>query len=359
MPRAGQPTRRPLRSILACLGLPLLAACSAGAGAPAGAGEGGAERVVVYTSVDQNFAEPILREFEAQTGIEVEPVFDVEAAKTTGLVNRLIAEKDRPQADVWWNGEFAQTIALAEQGLLAPYPSPMAEGIPDAYVDPESRWTGFGGRARVFLVNTRLVEESDYPRGLADFDGSPTDPDQTGIAYPMFGTTATQAAALYALWGPERARAYFQELADRGVRVVDGNSVVRDLVAAGQLAFGLTDTDDACGAIERGAPVAVVFPDQGEGEIGTLIIPNTVAKLAGAPHPEAAERFIDYLLAPETEARLVETGWSQVSLRPLPVDADRDICLDIGDLLGMDVGLAEVAAQMEAAQADMAQIFVR
>ena len=74
------------------------------------------QQVVVYTSVDQNFAEPILAEFEAASGIDVQPVFDVEAAKTTGLVNRIIAEKDRPQADVWWSGECAQTIDLARLG---------------------------------------------------------------------------------------------------------------------------------------------------------------------------------------------------------------------------------------------------
>jgi len=65
--------------------------------------------VVVYASVDQNYAEPIIRKFAQDSKIKVLPIYDVEAAKTTGLVNRLVAEKARPKADVFWNGEFAQT----------------------------------------------------------------------------------------------------------------------------------------------------------------------------------------------------------------------------------------------------------
>ena len=61
--------------------------------------------VVIYTSQDQVYAEPILKEFEQQTGMKVLAVFDSESVKTFGLVNRLIAEKDRPQCDLFWNNE--------------------------------------------------------------------------------------------------------------------------------------------------------------------------------------------------------------------------------------------------------------
>ena len=89
--------------------------------------KGGEEKtVVVYTSVDQVYSEPVFRDFEKETGIHVLPVYDVEATKTTGLVNRLIAEKARPQADVFWSGEFSQTIVLKNESVLAPYQSPSA-----------------------------------------------------------------------------------------------------------------------------------------------------------------------------------------------------------------------------------------
>ena len=97
-------------NMLRRLAAPLLAIALA-AGLP---GCGTAKSIVVYTAVDQVFSEPLLKKFSDETGIAVKQVYDVEAAKTTGLVNRLIAEKDKPQCDVFWSNEFIQTILLQE-----------------------------------------------------------------------------------------------------------------------------------------------------------------------------------------------------------------------------------------------------
>ncbi|MFQ5460910.1 MAG: hypothetical protein ACE5EL_08960, partial [Anaerolineae bacterium] len=105
----------------------------------------------------------------------------------------------------------------------------------------------------------------------------------------------------------------------------------------------------------QGAPVTVVFPDQGPGEMGTLIVPNTVALVAGAPHPEAGRAFIDYLLREETVANLVDAGWFQVTLRQVEATAP---CLQTSGKRGMDVPLADIAVAMETAKADMTDIFI-
>jgi iron(III) transport system substrate-binding protein len=76
------------------------------------------QQVVVYTSLDKVFSQPILDAFEKQSGVRVLPVYDSEATKTTGLVNRLIAEKDSPQADVFWNSETVRTIVLKQKSVL-------------------------------------------------------------------------------------------------------------------------------------------------------------------------------------------------------------------------------------------------
>jgi iron(III) transport system substrate-binding protein len=313
-----------------------------------------AREVVVYASVDQQFAEPVLKDFEADTGIVVKALYDVEAAKTTGLVNRLIAEKDHPLADVWWSGEFAQTVDLAAKGVLAAYTAPNAGRIPAGYKDAGGLWTGFGGRARILIVNTDLVAADQMPKGLADLTASPIAGERIGIAYPLFGTAATQAAALYAARGPEAGKAFYQGLKDKGLQVVDGNGVVRDMVVAGQLAFGLTDTDDACGALAKGAPVKIVIPDQ-DGE-GTLVVPNTVALVAGGPNPESGKALVDHLLSEAVERRLVEAGWIQLGLSGGL--ADRKCGLP-GDVKGMDVSLEQIAAQMAPIKTDLAEIFVR
>lgn len=386
--------------------LPIVAALAVVAGActergdgpavdgPAGVGSAREEReVVIYASVDQNYSEPVLDAFEAETGIRVKPVYDVEAAKTTGLVNRLLAEKPNPVADVWWSGEFAQTIELADKGVLAPYESPEAAAIPAGFVDADGLWTGFGGRARVLLVNTDRLEPDEYPDSLfdlagagadlagagragadqpgadlsgtvragavaagADLSGADVDPASIGMAHPVFGTTATHAAALYAVLGDERARAFFETLRDRGVKILDGNALVRDQVADGRLAFGVTDTDDACGALARGAPVEIVFPDQAEGAIGTLVVPNTVALVDGAPNEDAAKELIDYLLREETARDMLESGWIQLTLRPME---DAGGCVDASEVRSLYVSLTDVASRIEQVKLEMADVFVR
>lgn len=310
--------------------------------------------VVVYTSVDQEHAEPILKKFSAATGIKVLPVFDVEAAKTTGLVNRLIAEKNKPQADVFWNSEFMQTMLLKEKGVLAPYQSPIAKDLPADYRDSENFWTAFGGRARVLIVNTSLVKPEQYPKSIFDLVKTEYPGKDSAIAYPMFGTTATHAAALYAALGPEKGKKYFTDLKANQVQIVDGNSVVRDLVAQGKLKMGLTDSDDACGAVKKGAPVKVIIPDQ-DG-FGTLVVPNTVAMIAGAPHPDTAKVLIDYLLSKENEEELMKIGFNQVSTRNI---GNSGSCLEQKEIQRMKVDFPSVYRQLAAVKQELAEVFVR
>src|SRR5262249_288440 len=105
--------------------------------------------VVVYTSVDQVASEPVLKDFEAQTGITVRAVDDTEEAKSTGVLNRLVAEADHPQADVFWSGDPVRPFVLIKRGLVEPYVSPNAAGIPAAFKAGDGTWTGFSARARV------------------------------------------------------------------------------------------------------------------------------------------------------------------------------------------------------------------
>ncbi len=300
------------------------------------------EEVVVYTSVDQIFSEPILKEFEQKTGIKMHPVFDTEASKTTGLVNRLIAEKSNPQADVFWNSEITRTLTLKKKGVLAPYSSPAAADLPKSFVDPEGYWAGFATRARVIIYNTDLMKEMEPPQSILDL----TDPKWKGkavMATPLFGTTATHAAVLFAEWGAEKAKDYFLKVKENDVGMLPGNSNVRDRVAAGQAAFGMTDTDDVNVAFEKDLPVEWVFPDQ-EG-MGTLVIPNTVALIKGAPHPETAKKVIDYLLSPEVEAKLAQSESVNIPLRPEVKPPER--VPDLNTLKLMEVDFEKAAEKMD------------
>ncbi len=273
----------------------------------------GGRKVVVYTSLDQVFSAPVLEAFEKRTGIEVLAVYDSEATKTTGLVNRLIAEKDNPRADVFWNSEIGRTIVLKRKGVLARYVSPSAADIDEQYKDAEAYWTGFAARCRVLIYNTNLLGQEDLPRSIFELTG-PKWRNKVAMAYPLFGTTATHTAAIFMSLGQTRGRQYFEGLKANGVMITDGNASARDRVADGTAPIGFTDTDDALVAVKQGRPVDIVWPDA-DG-IGTLLIPNTVALVKGGPNPEAAKELIDFLLSREAEQMLAESDAGQIPLHP-------------------------------------------
>ena len=311
--------------------------------------------VIIYTSVDRNYSEQVFNNFEEKTGIKVLAAYDSEASKTTGMVNKLIEEKDNPVAAVFWNGEFAQTIVLKEKGILASYRSVEADVIPSNYKDDEGYWTAFGGRARCILVNTDLVQFDDYPTKFADVLDEKYEASKVGIAYPIFGTTATHAAAIFANLGSDAATNFYKAIYERSVRVVNGNATVRDLVADGQLIFGLTDTDDALVAINKGKPVKIIWPDQGPDDKGTLIVPNTVAIIQGSANNQNAQAFVDYILSEATEEFLFEIGWIQVSTRAF----DGDIEIDGQKIKILYVSLEDVYKEIEKTKEILGKVFIR
>lgn len=272
---------------------------------------GASAQAVVYTSADQEYAEVILREVEAATGRPGVAIFDAEASKTVGLERRLVAEKSRPKADVFWNSEFLRTWRLDKQGVLAPTSVDKSFGLPASVVTPHS--VGFGIRSRVIAVHTPSVPEAQRPTRLEDL-ANPRFKGKVAIARPLFGTTSTHFAALHAQWGAAKFTEFLKALKANGVMILPGNGDVRDAVVAGRAAVGLTDTDDAIGAIKRNQPLAMIFPDQeAEGSFGVYM---TVAKVAGGPDPAGAQKLIEYLASEKNEARLIELGAVQIPVRP-------------------------------------------
>ena len=278
-----------------------------------GCGESEPPEVIVYTALDSEFSKPIFADFTRETGITVRPKFDTESTKTVGLAQAIIAERERPRCDVFWNNEILNTLRLERQNLLRPYNSPAADKYPASARSPEGMWYGFAARARVLIVNTIQVSEERRPKSIRDLTDAQWY-ERCGIAKPLFGTTATHAACLFAAWGDDVAKEFFAGV-KRNARIMSGNKQVAQAVAAGSLAFGITDTDDAIIEVERGMSVAIVYPDQGEGQIGTLFIPNTLALIKGSPNPESGEKLLDYLLSSDVERRLAEGPSAQIPLR--------------------------------------------
>jgi len=298
--------------LVGALGLTVLGGCG-----------GDAPGVVLYCGVDQDQSQSIAKIFQDETGIAFAFHGEVEAMRSIGLPQNLRFEKDRPRADVFWSNEIMHMVDLVRGGIMDPLPKGLAEEFPQVWRDPKGMYVAFGARARIFLVNTELLpDEKDHPKKLADL----LDPKYaemgltTCMAEPLTGTTYTHAVAMLTK-DKVASEQFFEAVAaarEKGtMKVVGSNGRVMRAVkdADNKVAFGLTDTDDAWIAIQEGKPVTIVYPDQGEGQSGAVLIPNTAALVRGRPNPENAEKLLRWLVSAENEARLAASRSAQMPLR--------------------------------------------
>jgi len=328
----------------------------------------GKPSVTVYASADQDVAQPVFDRFERETGIHVDAKFDTEATKTTGLANTLRAERGRPRADVFWSNEQAANVALAAEQVTEPFreagasasasaAASVADAWPTQWRDREGRWFAFAGRARVIVYAPDRVAlpPETWTQLIA-----PRWCGKIAMADPRFGTTRSHLGAMKAYWDTHAMPGYYEAfaegLAENMPRILpSGNAGVIDAVARGEADIGLTDTDDVFAAQARGLKLAMVFPrhasDPGTVGGGTLAIPNTVAVVAGCPHPDAARRFVEFMLAPETEREL-----ARMTARHAPLVTARQAGdLEIPDPLMVDARQMAAAAD-EAVNAFLASV---
>ncbi|MBX3372481.1 MAG: extracellular solute-binding protein [Phycisphaeraceae bacterium] len=321
---AGRPGRRSPARIVRLVAFAVIAVSAAASCRPSDRAD-----VVLYASIDDYVIRDVIRLFNrAHPEIRVRVVGDSEAVKTTGLVERIRAERTRPVADVFWSGEVFQTIALADDGLLAPHVSAASDAVPSGLRDPDRRWHGFAGRPRAIVYAPQRVAADEIPTtwmmlAQSRYRG------RLAMADPRFGTTGGHLGAMKAYWdrhaGPGYYGAWLSGLAENRIRLLpSGNAGVVRAVLDGEVDLGLTDGDDIWVMQDRGHDLGVVFPahsgEDGPGT-GTLVIPSTVAVVAGGPNPDAARLLADFLLSPEVELCIAGTSSRNVPvLAPVPAE---------------------------------------
>ncbi len=283
------------------------------------------QQVIVYTSQDQEYAEPILLEFTKQTGIQARTVYDSEAAKTIGLVNRLIAESAHPQCDVFWNSEEFRIHQLAAKNIFR----------------EQNGWKAFGYRSRRLVVNTNLLTLAAAPRSWSELTNAQWR-GKVALSYPLFGTAATHFLALRQSWGDARWQAWCRALQANKPMVVDGNSVVVKLVGSGEAWIGMTDSDDIAAGQREGLPIAALPLTE-----DSLLIPNTVAVVRDAPHAAAVQKLFEYLQRPEVVSKLV-------AARALEGTAASEVATST-----LKPNWPELLRELEPATARLKEIFLR
>jgi iron(III) transport system substrate-binding protein len=259
-----------------------------------------ADRLVIYSGRKEKAIKPVVDEFTKQTGIQV----DLKVGKTSGLANEIRMEKARPRGDLYISTESGIVEILTKDGLLDPYQSAATKAVPADFRSAAGTWTGISGRARIILYNKNLVPENDVPRSIFELT-NPKWKGKLAIAGTRERTTLAWATALVALKGEAFTRNYLKGLHANDLKILTDNTEVWQGVGRGEFAIGLTNSPNYYLARQNNLPVGVVYPDQDPGGFGTPVNANSVAVIKGAANPEAARKFIDFLLSREGQRILV------------------------------------------------------
>ncbi len=255
----------------------------------------GADKLVVYSGRAERLIKPVLDEFQAKSGIQVELL----SSGTTELVNRLQAEGDRTPADVLITNDAGSLEHARELKLLRPVNMREVErAIPPQFRAADNCWIGLSGRFWIIVYNTKQVKP-DQIKSLLDL----ADPQwKDKIAIPNSGSEYLQAgvSVIKATYGDERTKQFLQGMkTNAGTQVYQKSSQIVEAVAKGQAAVGIVNHYYIYRhlAAQPDAPIAALMPDQQEGGMGAIMNVAGIGITRASKHVDTAKILIEFLVA--------------------------------------------------------------
>jgi iron(III) transport system substrate-binding protein len=297
--------------------------------------------LVIYSGRAEPLLQPVIDAFKAKY-----PDVNVllKAGSNSELANALLEEQANPQADVFVTTELFTVQSLAQEGVFQPYKPAGAEQLPAEFLGENNLWTGLTRRARVIIYNADLVSEEELPTSIFDL----TDPKwkgQIAAAGSTNGSMQAQIAALRQLSGEEETEAWLNGLLDNEVTFFGGHTDVRKAVGAGEFKLGLVNHYYYYLQKAEGSNVGIIFPDQGEGQIGLITNATAAGIVNGAPHATAAQAFLDFLVSPDGQKLFAELNYEYPLLAGVELHPDVQ---PLNDFRFADVDVVEAAQNFDA-----------
>jgi iron(III) transport system substrate-binding protein len=208
--------------------------------------------------------------------------------------------------------------SLAQQGVFSPTAEDTAVKVPAQYRADNNAWVSLTLRARVIMYNTNLVTPEEAPKSVFEL----TDPKwkgQVGSADSTNGAIQAHIAAISKVQGEPAAEEFVKGLVANETKFFGGHTDVRKAVGAGELKLGFVNHYYYQLSKAEGAPVGVVYPDQGEGQMGLVVNSTTAGVTKGAPHEAEGRIFIDYLLSPEGQKVFADLNFEYPVIAGVPL----------------------------------------
>lgn len=252
--------------------------------------------LVVYSGRSEELVQPLIDLFEDQSGIEVE----VRYAGSPDLAATLLQEGESTDADVFYAQDPASLGSVAD--LMAVLDDEILDRVDPKFADRDGRWVGTSGRVRVFVHNT----ESDLPLPqTVDEVNDPAWAGQIGIA-PTNGSFLAFVSAMILERGEEATLAWLEELAANQPVSFEGNAPIVDATDSGELQGGLVNHYYLLRLRAEGGGDDAENWFIPAGDVGSLVMPAGAGVVEGSDMPDAARRFVEFLLSEQAQQYFAE-----------------------------------------------------
>ncbi len=294
------PYRRPLPTVviggMIAVLISLVALVSCARPAAGGSGEGPGE-LVVYSARNEQFVDPLLHRFAEETGITVRALHAGGSA-----VNRIVEESRNVQADIFISNDVGALEYLRMGGHLQGFEPEGIESIDPRYRAADHSWFALSARTRVLMYNKDLITDEAMPQTIWEL-ANPTWAGQFAITRGGNGSMIAHISALRYEWGDSKTAQWIAGVMENAGAIMQGHGDIRRAVGGGEFAFGLVNNYYYHQQLLEPTHnnVGVLYPDQGEDEMGAVVNAAGVAFVAGAPNAENARRFLTWILRPENQ----------------------------------------------------------
>ena len=286
------------RATLIALTLVLSVATLVAAVNPAAAGGGGT--LTVYSGRTPELIQPLLDEFSADTGVDIE----VRYGDSADLALLIDEEGDQTPADVFISQSPGATGFLDGHDRLRRINESVLNQVDPRYRSADGRWIGVSGRVRVLVYNTDLVKPRDLPASVFDLTKAKYR-DQVAVA-PTNGSFQDFITAMRELAGDRRTKKWLAGMEANGARAYASNSAIVEAVGRGEVPMGLVNHYYAALAKAADPSVPVenhVFENE---DVGSVILVTAAAVIDQTDDRKLAERFVRFLLSKPAQTHLAE-----------------------------------------------------
>jgi len=250
------------------------------------AGPAAAQKLVLYTASNPEIEKVIMEAFQ-----KTHPQIKAEAINlSTGpVVQRAIAERANPQADVVWMINDVAMNQLKAAGVFEPY-EPKGAKVPDGFRDPDGFWTAHNATIMAMAVNTKLLKEKKLPMPKTWEDlTKPVYKGMVSIASATkSGTGLSIAMTMYDAYG----WAFLDKLHANIFQYQSSGSAPVRQVAAGEVVIGLTYDTAIIQEIRAGQPIEMVY-----GGLSPNVMEGA-GLVAKGPNPKEGKLFLEFLFGP-------------------------------------------------------------